>query len=70
MQWKYFEAEKVGDTMVMTGGEGEDQRGAYVDRNTFYDFREDSWTWRKDRSWDGGETWFEGVAYIDGKRRK
>ncbi len=34
LQWKYFESEMVGDTMVMTGGEGEDPRGAFIDRNT------------------------------------
>ncbi len=68
LQWKYFEAEQVGDTMVMTG-EGEDPRGKFVDRNTFHNIREDSWSWRKDRSYDGGETWIEGVATIEAKRR-
>ncbi len=63
LQWKYFEAEKVGDTMVMTG-EGEDQNGEFVDRNTFHDISESSWSWRKDRSYDGGGTWIEGVAVI------
>ncbi len=62
--WKYYEAERVGDTMVMTGGEGTDPNGDYIDRNTFHDIQEDSWSWRKDRSYDGGETWFEGVAVI------
>ena len=62
--WKYFEAEQVGDTMVMTGGEGSDPNGDYVDRNTFHEIEADSWSWRKDRSYDGGETWFEGVSVI------
>jgi len=64
LEWKYFEAEKVGDTMVMTGGEGRDGFGDYVDRNTFFDISPDGWSWRKDRSYDGGSTWIEGVARI------
>jgi hypothetical protein len=26
------------------------------------------WSWRKDRSYDGGETWIEGVGYIEATR--
>ncbi len=50
--------------MVMTGGEGTDPNGDYIDRNTFHDIQADSWSWRKDRSYDGGKTWLEGVAVI------
>jgi hypothetical protein len=69
LQWKYFSAEKVGDTMVMIGGEGEDARGAFVDRNTFSETGPEGFGWRKDRSWDGGESWIEGVARIDCRTR-
>ena len=55
--------------MVMTGGEGEDARGAFVDRNVFYEIEQDRWRWRKDRSWDGGESWIEGIGYIEATRR-
>ncbi len=66
LEWKYFESEQVGDTMVMTGGEGIDgMKRRFVDRNTFYDVGDDGWKWRKDRSFDGGESWFEGVAHIE-----
>jgi hypothetical protein len=68
LQWKYYEAEQRGDTMVMTGGEGRDPRGEYLDRNTFYDIGPNGWKWRKDRSYDGGETWFEGVGFIEAVR--
>ena len=65
LRWKYFEAEQVGDTMVMTGGEGVDAQGRkLVDRNTFYEISKSSWKWRKDRSFDGGETYIQGVGHI------
>jgi hypothetical protein len=68
LQWKYFESEQVGETMVMIGGEGKDPRGAFIDRNTFYDISDDSWSWRKDRSYDGGKTWIEGIGFIEATR--
>lgn len=69
LQWKYFEAERVGETMVMTGNEERDRAGReYVDRNVFHEIGEDSWKWRKDRSFDGGQTWIEGVAFIEARR--
>ncbi len=62
LQWQDFQAEQVNDTMVMTG-EGTDARGRrYIDRNTFYEITDGSWRWRKDRSFDDGATWLEGVA--------
>jgi len=69
LQWSYYQAEKVGDTMVMTGGEGVDAAGrAYLDRNTFSQIGPQAWRWRKDRSFDGGETWVEGLAHIEARR--
>ncbi len=64
-QWKYFSARREGETMVMLGGEGSDPRGEFIDRNTFHDITGESFLWRKDRSWDGGETWLEGLARIE-----
>lgn len=69
LQWVYFEAERKGDTMVMIGGEGTDGAGReYVDRNVFHEIAADSWKWRKDRSFDGGKTWFEGIGFIEAHR--
>lgn len=68
LEWKHYEAERRGESMVMTGGEGEDARGAYIDRNTFHDIGENAWKWRKDRSYDGGESWVEGVGFIEATR--
>lgn len=67
LQWDYFEAEQVGDTMVMTG-HGKDGFGEFIDRNTFYEIESDSWRWRKDRSYDGGASWVEGIGFIEARR--
>ena len=69
LQWKSFESELVNDTMVMTGGEGTSPRGDFIDRNTFYDIGPNSWRWRKDRSFDKGKTWVEGIGFIEAKRK-
>lgn len=68
LQWKHFESEQVRDTMVMTGGRGRDPRGEFVDRNTFYAIGENGWKWRKDRSYDGGKSWIEGIGFIEAMR--
>lgn len=68
LQWKYFESEQQGETMVMIGGEGRDPRGEFIDRNTFYEITPRSWKWTKDRSYDGGESWVEGVGFIEATR--
>lgn len=67
LEWKHFTAEKVGDTMVMLG-HGTNARGEYLDRNTFYDIGDTSWSWRKDWSYDDGATWIEGIGYIQATR--
>jgi hypothetical protein len=70
LRWKYYESEQKGETMVMTGGEGRDARGEFMDRNTFYDITKSRWSWRKDRSYDGGESWIEGVGFIEATRAR
>jgi hypothetical protein len=70
LQWKSFVATRKADTMVMIGGEDRDAAGRpYVDRNVFSDIGKDSFKWRKDRSFDGGATWFQGVAFIEARRK-
>ncbi len=54
----------------MLGGEGSDPHGSFVDRNVFYDITAEAWKWRKDRSYDGGKTWLEGVAFVEARRAR
>lgn len=41
---------------------GSDTIGDFVDRIVFTEIEKDSFTWKMDRSYDGGESWIEGVA--------
>lgn len=70
LQWSSFESEMKDGKMVMIGGGGTSPRGDFISRNTFYEIGPDSWRWRQDRSYDDGKTWFEGVGFIDAKRRE
>ena len=67
LKWKHFTAEKVNETMVMLG-KGQDKRGEFLDRNIFYNIRDDGYSWKKDRSYDNGLTWNEGVFLIEATR--
>ena len=68
LTWKHLISWQEGKTMVMEG-EGEDQRGKFIDRNTFSNISGSRWSWKKDRSYDGGKTWFEGVSTIEATQR-
>ena len=52
----------IQDYWTSTGPDG--QGLSFLDRNTFHEIGEESFKWRKDRSFDGGETCLEGVAWI------
>ena len=68
LTWVQYEAWQEGETMIMLGGAGQDPRGPYIDRNTFSNIAAEVFSWKKDRSYDGGKTWIEGVALIEAKR--
>ncbi len=69
LEFKQMTAEQVGDTMVMTGEE-ETPRGRVLTRRVLHNIREDSFDWRFDLSYDGGETWEEGLYTMRVTRRR
>lgn len=38
-------------------GKGKDEKGDYLEKITFYNIEKDSYDWKSDKSYDGGETW-------------
>lgn len=54
---------------MMTTGKGTDETGrAYISRATFLKITANSFSYRIDRSFDGGKSWTEGVTQIEAKR--
>ncbi|MEQ1689747.1 MAG: hypothetical protein ABMA00_00570 [Gemmatimonas sp.] len=61
-------AEWKGGEMIVSGS-GKDAEGkAYISRGTFSKITPTGFTYRLDRSYDGGKKWTEGVTRIDAKR--
>lgn len=40
-------------------GEGTDEKGDYVERISFYNISTDKYSWKSDKSYDGGTTWLK-----------
>jgi hypothetical protein len=49
---------------------GEDDRGSFIDRILFTDIEANSFTWKMNRSYDGGETWLEDMAVTRARRMR
>ncbi len=49
-------------------GEGADEEGEYIERITFYDISEDQYSWKSDKSYDGGKTWLAKFFSYTAKR--
>lgn len=62
-------AEWKGDKFVSTG-KGYDPSGEFLERFEYYNITEDSYSFRMDRSYDGGKTWIENFGRIEAKKVK
>lgn len=51
-------------------GKGNDNRGSYIEKITFYDITDNAYSWKSDKSYDGGETWLENFFSYTAKRLK
>ena len=50
---------KYADGIFYFDGKGKDQQGEYLEKIEFFDIKEDSYSWKMDRSYDGGKTWLK-----------
>lgn len=51
-------------------GNGSDQKGSYIEKITFYNINENEYSWKSDKSYDGGETWLKNFFSYTAKRKK
>ena len=60
-------AEWKDDRLVSTG-KGYDGSGEFLERFEYYDITQDSYSFKMDRSYDGGKSWIENFSRIEAKR--
>ncbi len=61
-------AERRGTELVVSGRGTDEEGRAYLSRGTFSNVTASGFTYRLDRSSDGGKSWIEDVLIIEGKR--
>lgn len=61
-------AERHGADLVVTGRGTDEERRSFTSRSTFSKVSASAFTYRVDRSMDGGKTWTEGVTVIEARR--
>ncbi len=62
-------AEFKDGTLVMEG-KGTDGFGPFLEKAVYFDISEDHYSFKLDRSYDGGQTWIEGMNLIEATRIK
>ncbi len=67
--WHNTTAEFVDGKMVVIIEGVKDERGAYLNRETYYEIAADSFKMKSDRSYDGGKTWEKGAYQMTCTRR-
>ncbi len=66
--WHKTTAKFANDMMMVTIEGNSDERGTYLNRETYYDIMTDSFKMKSERSYDGGETWEEGTYEMTCRR--
>lgn len=61
-------AERRGTDLIVSGRGTDEEGRAYISRGTFSKVTTSGFTYRLDRSTDGGKSWTEGVLVIEAKR--
>lgn len=56
------------DGRLVSTGKGYDGGGEFLERFEYYDITDDSYSFKMDRSYDGGETWIENFGRMEAKR--
>ena len=62
-----IEAEWINGKLVSTG-KGYDQAGEFLERFEYYDITENSYSFKMDRSYDGGNSWVENFGRMNATR--
>lgn len=55
---------------LVTTGKGYDGRGEFLERFEYYNITPDSYSFKMDRSYDGGQTWMINFSSFDAKKVK
>jgi len=69
-EWKQTIAQQQGDKMIVTILDAKDNKGSFLNRETYFNITKDSHEMKSDRSYDNGKTWIQGKYYMTVKRSK
>ena len=58
------------DGKLVSTGKGYDSMGEFLERFEYYNITSDSYSFRMDRSYDGGKTWIKNFGQMHAKRVK
>ena len=68
--WKRTVAEWKDPEMIVTILDAEGKSGKFLNRETYFDIKKDSFQMKSDRSYDDGKTWVKGAYFMQVVRSK
>ena len=69
-EWKETVAEWKDPEMIVTILDAEDKSGKFLNRETYYEIKADSFKMKSERSYDDGKTWAKGAYFMEVVRSK